>query len=81
MRKDDDKESLESLFSALSVANCPECYDNASFAIEDAQVDSNLSVLWHARLRHLGLEALSHLKGATIDIPRFVINRTICETY
>ena len=76
----DEYEGVEALFSALSVAECGECSNTASYAVERSSTDTNLSLLWHARLGHPGVAALSHLTSSTVGVPKFVLDRTICET-
>ena len=77
---EDEYEGVESLFKALSIEGCVCRDDSASFAVERSLIDSNLSVLWHARLGHPGVGALSHLSSSTNGVPRFVLDKTICET-
>lgn len=79
MHKREENEEINSLLSALLVI-CQQCKDKATFTVERSQTDSNLSILWHTRLGHPGADALSHLSAYTEGVPRFVFDKTICET-
>jgi hypothetical protein len=45
-----------------------------------SKTDDNLSFLWHGRLGHPGVDALSHLPTAAIGVPRFALDCGVCET-
>jgi len=60
--------------------SCLRSISAASFPVQRSKSDSNLSFLWHGRLGHPGVDALSHLPTATTGVPKFVMDWGVCET-
>jgi hypothetical protein len=77
-RDEDEYEGLAALFSAITTSECRQC-NKSAFATKHSNTDTNLSMLWHARLGHPGIGPLSHLSRAAKDVSTFVINETVCE--
>ena len=63
----ENKLQLEEEGPPLDLSHCIQCLEqlqissSASFPVERSQKDTNLSFLWHNRLRHPGADALRHL--------------------
>src|SRR6201996_4405301 len=72
-----EKDSAEILYPELSLDQCHSCNATAFIA---KPPDHELSVLWHSRLGHPGIGALSHLSRSVEGVPSFLVDEVLCET-